>query len=143
MHELHVWRLDQHKTVATAHVVVSDPDLAAFMARAHTIGECLHAYGIHSTTLQPELLLLSPVVSDSSSSSSTSGGGGGGTIPDAESTGRSSSGGERSGEGTVAATEVETEAEAEVVGPVPCQIVCGKGRCGHLMCCSMGVNVTV
>jgi zinc transporter 1 len=30
------------------------------MEKAETIRECLHAYGIHSTTLQPEMLL--PVV---------------------------------------------------------------------------------
>jgi hypothetical protein len=26
------------------------------MAQAERIGECLHAYGIHSVTLQPELM---------------------------------------------------------------------------------------
>jgi len=142
VHELHVWRLGQHKTVATAHIVVSDPDLAAFMARAQVIGECLHAYGIHSTTLQPELLLVpslqesAPVVSDSSSSSSTTGSGS--AVPDGNS-GTGSSADERSGEGTAMATE----ARAEAAVPLPCQIVCGKGRCGHLMCCNLGAQVTV
>ncbi|KAK3306985.1 cation efflux family-domain-containing protein [Chaetomium strumarium] len=60
VHELHVWRLDQKKAVASAHILVSDPDVARFMETAETIRECLHAYGIHSTTLQPEMLL--PVV---------------------------------------------------------------------------------
>jgi len=55
VHELHVWRLDQRKAVASAHVVVSDPDMESFMKKAKVISECLHAYGIHSVTLQPEL----------------------------------------------------------------------------------------
>ncbi|KAH6643613.1 cation efflux system protein czcD [Boeremia exigua] len=55
VHELHVWRLDQRKAVASAHVVVSDPDVESFMKKAKVITECLHAYGIHSVTLQPEL----------------------------------------------------------------------------------------
>jgi zinc transporter 1 len=55
VHELHVWRLDQKKSIASAHIVVSDPDIASFMRKAKTFRECLHAYGIHSATLQPEL----------------------------------------------------------------------------------------
>jgi zinc transporter 1 len=55
VHELHVWRLNQQKAVASAHVVVSDPDIAAFMKTAKIFSQCLHAYGIHSATLQPEL----------------------------------------------------------------------------------------
>ncbi|KAL2189762.1 cation efflux protein [Thermothelomyces heterothallicus CBS 203.75] len=94
VHELHVWRLNQNKAVASAHVVVSDPDVASFMARARTIRECLHAYGIHSTTLQPELLLVPPSSPPP---------------PD----------------GPVVA----------VAEPPVCQIACGEGVCGHLMCC--------
>lgn len=55
VHELHVWRLDQRKAIASAHVVVSDRDVEIFMRKAKVISECLHAYGIHSVTLQPEL----------------------------------------------------------------------------------------
>ncbi|KAI8937938.1 hypothetical protein NX059_005621 [Plenodomus lindquistii] len=56
VHELHVWRLDQKKAIASAHVVVSDPDIQSFMDKAKVFTECLHAYGIHSATLQPELV---------------------------------------------------------------------------------------
>ncbi|KAK4193766.1 cation efflux protein [Podospora australis] len=56
VHELHVWRLDQKKAIASAHVLVSDPDMAKFVQKAKIISECLHAYGIHSITLQPELV---------------------------------------------------------------------------------------
>ncbi|PSN60088.1 cation efflux protein/ zinc transporter-like protein [Corynespora cassiicola Philippines] len=55
VHELHVWRLDQKKAIASAHVVVKEENLKSFMQKAQTFSECLHAYGIHSATLQPEL----------------------------------------------------------------------------------------
>jgi|SRR5690242_1243676 len=64
VHELHVWRLDQRKAVASAHVVVSDPDVKSFMKKAKVITECLHAYGIHSVTLQPELLRQRSIADD-------------------------------------------------------------------------------
>ncbi|CAK7228132.1 hypothetical protein SBRCBS47491_006800 [Sporothrix bragantina] len=55
VHELHIWRLDQQKAIASAHVVVSDQTVSSFMEKARTVSQCLHAYGIHSATLQPEL----------------------------------------------------------------------------------------
>ncbi|KAK4235867.1 hypothetical protein C8A03DRAFT_17444 [Achaetomium macrosporum] len=91
VHELHVWRLDQKKAVASAHIMVSDPDVARFMEKAKTIRECLHAYGIHSTTLQPEMLI--PTV----------------RVP-----------------GWSPVNDLDS----------PCQIMCGKGMCDHLHCCS-------
>lgn len=54
VHELHIWRLDQQKAIASAHVVVSDQSMDSFIEKARTVNECLHAYGIHSATLQPE-----------------------------------------------------------------------------------------
>ncbi|KAK5188889.1 hypothetical protein LTR47_010856 [Exophiala xenobiotica] len=56
VHELHAWRLNQSKAIASAHIVTNDSSLSHFMAQAERIGECLHAYGIHSVTLQPELV---------------------------------------------------------------------------------------
>lgn len=77
VHELHIWRLDQKKAIASAHVVVSDPSMDSFLEKARTVNECLHAYGIHSATLQPETLKPEEVlnattgsVSDASASSS-------------------------------------------------------------------------
>lgn len=54
VHELHIWRLNQQKTLASAHVYLSETTMSSFMTIANTINECLHAYGIHSATLQPE-----------------------------------------------------------------------------------------
>jgi solute carrier family 30 (zinc transporter), member 1 len=58
VHELHVWRLNQKKSLASAHVVVpSSTSVEQFQDVARTINECLHAYGVHSVTLQPEVEL--------------------------------------------------------------------------------------
>jgi zinc transporter 1 len=35
--------------------VIADPSLDHFQAIAKTMNECLHAYGIHSATIQPEI----------------------------------------------------------------------------------------
>ncbi|KAM7206821.1 cation efflux family protein [Naviculisporaceae sp. PSN 640] len=66
VHEVHIWHLDQRKTIASVHVVVSNPGtgtdgMAEFMDQASTIRDCLHAYGIHSVTLQPELRTTSKI----------------------------------------------------------------------------------
>ncbi|SPN98578.1 related to cation diffusion facilitator family metal ion transporter [Cephalotrichum gorgonifer] len=55
VHELHVWRLNEQKAIASVHVVVSDDSVPTFIETGKHINECLHAYGIHSATLQPEL----------------------------------------------------------------------------------------
>ncbi|KAK3353115.1 cation efflux family protein [Lasiosphaeria hispida] len=56
VHELHIWQLTEEKTIATAHLVITDPDLSTFILRAKIIQQCLHAHGIHSSTLQHEFL---------------------------------------------------------------------------------------
>ncbi|ETS82896.1 hypothetical protein PFICI_04772 [Pestalotiopsis fici W106-1] len=63
VHELHIWRLDQQKAIGSAHVVVSEDNVTSFMDSAKTIKECLHAYGVHSVTLQPELAQSRPPTS--------------------------------------------------------------------------------
>lgn len=54
VHELHIWRLNQQKTLASVHIVTSEKTLSSFAGIARIINECFHAYGIHSATLQPE-----------------------------------------------------------------------------------------
>jgi solute carrier family 30 (zinc transporter), member 1 len=54
VHELHIWRVNENKTVVSAHVVMADDDLASFMGRAQIVRQCLHAYGLQSATLEPE-----------------------------------------------------------------------------------------
>ncbi|KAI8648727.1 hypothetical protein NCS55_01481000 [Fusarium keratoplasticum] len=70
VHELHIWRLNQRKSIASAHVVVSDKYLPNFMDVAETVSECFHAYGIHSATLQPELATLTTNETGNAESSS-------------------------------------------------------------------------
>ncbi|KAF0640071.1 hypothetical protein FPSE5266_20213 [Fusarium pseudograminearum] len=43
VHELHIWRLDQRKSIASAHIVVDDRTLEGFADKAKIIMECLHA----------------------------------------------------------------------------------------------------
>jgi len=60
-HHLHVWQLSDTKLIASLHVQV-DFDFkhegsARYMDLAKQIRECLHEYGIHSSTIQPEFCL--------------------------------------------------------------------------------------
>ncbi|KAI1799050.1 putative cation diffusion facilitator family metal ion transporter [Daldinia bambusicola] len=122
VHELHIWRLDQRKAIATAHMVVSNNDMADFMSRARTVSECLHAYGIHSATLQPELATpISPSFPDDSNISRNDI-----SIP----TGISAA--------TTAGTDSSSGASIRRRRPdisAPCQIVCGN-ICESLTCCN-------
>jgi zinc transporter 1 len=57
-HHLHVWQLNDTKLVASLHVQVSfefkDQGSQRYMQLARQIRKCLHEYGIHSSTIQPE-----------------------------------------------------------------------------------------
>ncbi|OJD14823.1 hypothetical protein AJ78_04879 [Emergomyces pasteurianus Ep9510] len=57
-HHLHVWQLSDTKLVCSLHIQVSH-DIKGegsdrYMELARQARECLHAYGIHSSTIQPE-----------------------------------------------------------------------------------------
>lgn len=57
-HHVHIWQLSDTQIVASMHVQVSFPISEAnskrYMDLAKAARECLHAYGIHSATIQPE-----------------------------------------------------------------------------------------
>lgn len=59
-HHLHVWQLSNTKLVASLHVKVDcevkGAGSASYMKLAREIRACLHGYGIHSSTIQPEFL---------------------------------------------------------------------------------------
>ncbi|KAH8692106.1 cation efflux protein [Talaromyces proteolyticus] len=59
-HHLHVWQLSDTKLVASIHVQVGseikDEGSDSYMKLAKEIRQCLHAYGIHSSTVQPEFV---------------------------------------------------------------------------------------
>lgn len=55
VHELHVWQLSDTKLVASVHVRIEN-DQGKYMQIATDIKKCLHAFGIHSCTIQPEFI---------------------------------------------------------------------------------------
>lgn len=109
VHELHVWRLDQKKAIATAHVMVADQPVSSFMEKAKTVSECLHAYGIHSATIQPELIGNAPEASEPAITSSSS------------------------ASATPATVRTRKRPRSTIAA---CQMLCGKGICENLMCCT-------
>ncbi|KAK7962193.1 cation diffusion facilitator family transporter [Apiospora aurea] len=60
-HHVHVWQLSDTKIVASMHIQVAFPITEAggekYMALAKSARKCLHAYSIHSATIQPEFCL--------------------------------------------------------------------------------------
>ncbi|KAF8469727.1 cation efflux protein [Kalaharituber pfeilii] len=70
VHELHIWQLSDVKMIASLHIQIAfDPEEddvvdsvsgvkrpsgQRYMKLARAIRTCLHAYGIHSSTIQPE-----------------------------------------------------------------------------------------
>ena len=60
-HHLHVWQLSDTKIVASLHIQV-DTEIegagsAGYMHLARQVRACLHGFGIHSSTIQPEFCL--------------------------------------------------------------------------------------
>ncbi|KAF2750964.1 cation efflux protein [Sporormia fimetaria CBS 119925] len=61
-HHVHVWQLSDSKLVSSLHVQLDfnfeeGSGSAQYMALAKEIRKCLHEYGIHSATIQPEFCL--------------------------------------------------------------------------------------
>lgn len=58
-HHVHIWQLSDTKIVASMHIQVNFPiseksSGERYMVLAREARRCLHAYGIHSATIQPE-----------------------------------------------------------------------------------------
>ena len=60
-HHVHIWQLSDTQLVASMHIQVAFPISEAsgekYMELAKQARKCLHAYGIHSATIQPEFCL--------------------------------------------------------------------------------------
>ncbi|PSR80395.1 cation efflux protein [Coniella lustricola] len=60
-HHVHIWQLSDTKIVASMHIHVAFPISEAggekYMVLSKRVRRCLHAYGIHSATIQPEFCL--------------------------------------------------------------------------------------
>jgi len=107
VHELHVWRLDQEKTIASVHVLTERASVDGFMEQAQQIGECLHAYGVHSFTVQPERTGVQSNVTGSDAGATT---------------GRSSG-------------YVQEIVNVEASNGLTCRIKCQEGVCEKPQCC--------
>merc|ERR1712000_263109 len=111
-HHLHVWQLSDTKLVASLHVKVDceveGAGSASYMHLAREIRGCLHGYGIHSPTIQPEF-----------------------TTPQPD------SGAAEAGNGHLNAAQAGTSSKAASVnseGPT-CLLECGDKCAGSKMCC--------
>jgi len=60
-HHVHIWQLSDTKVVASLHIQIAFPITdeggEKYMKLAKQARKCLHAYGIHSATIQPEFCL--------------------------------------------------------------------------------------
>ncbi|KAI1076138.1 cation efflux protein [Whalleya microplaca] len=60
-HHVHIWQLSDTKIVASMHIQIAFPITdeggEKYMKLAKQARKCLHAYGIHSATIQPEFCL--------------------------------------------------------------------------------------
>ncbi|EOO03892.1 putative cation diffusion facilitator family metal ion protein [Phaeoacremonium minimum UCRPA7] len=119
VHELHVWRLDQKKAIASVHVVVSDQSVSNFMEKARTVSECLHAYGIHSATLQPETAAGAAALAAAAAAAAAA---------PAESI------------NNAVADSASSSLRRRGLNPAACQMVCGN-LCENLMCCTSSVRI--
>lgn len=128
VHELHVWQLSDVKLIASLHIQVAfDPAEAAegtdggrYMKLAREIRKCLHAYGIHSSTIQPEY------VKPDGSGVRT---GGEDVVRD----------GEDGGDGNVdSGTSSDSDESAERACLLECGDECGGGKCCGPMVVSQG-----
>jgi zinc transporter 1 len=54
VHDLHIWSLSESKLVASMHILVSSQD--EFAKVSNEVRKLLHRFGVHSSTIQPELL---------------------------------------------------------------------------------------
>ncbi|KFY02040.1 hypothetical protein V490_00667 [Pseudogymnoascus sp. VKM F-3557] len=61
-HHIHLWQLSEDQPIASLHVQLDFPIeqgvvAERYMVLAKAVRECLHGYGIHSATIQPEFCL--------------------------------------------------------------------------------------
>lgn len=123
VHELHIWQLSDVKMIASLHIQIAfDPATDKghqYMRLARAVRMCLHAFGVHSVTIQPEY------------------------SPDHSATPHRPAGRPASGPGPAAAASRTATAYGSVacsgLGPDPgvdaCLLECGD-ECGSNKCCA-------
>lgn len=95
--------------------------MSSFLEKARTVNECLHAYGIHSATLQPETVVSSYTGTRAEHEDHTE--------AEATATGHGNGNGSISGGGSSLRRRTTT------LDPAACQIICSN-LCHNLMCCT-------
>ncbi len=124
-HHLHVWQLSDTKIVASLHIQVDceveGTGSASYMHLARQVRRCLHGFGIHSSTIQPEFCLQDGGQEHTPNSGSTVRGDGSGFSPKAGSAGKTSKAG-----------SVKSE-------PSACLLDCGDECAGKNQCCPLPI----
>ncbi|GAA5882198.1 hypothetical protein JCM1840_000746 [Sporobolomyces johnsonii] len=110
VHDLHVWSLSESKIVASVHIMVKGPDLVTV---SREIKRRFHRFGIHSSTIQPEIVASSAA-----------------DVPTGEPAERSSH------ISAVAAAEIGLEQEG-------CPVLCVDDSCADNSCCPPAAVATV
>jgi len=62
VHEFHVWQLSGSRIIATAHIRCRNP--RDYERVANQVKMVFHQEGIHSTTIQPEFVEVTPSITD-------------------------------------------------------------------------------
>lgn len=57
VHDLHVWSVDDKNVVASMHLLHASDSLKDYDSLSEEIRKCLHLWGIHNVTIQPETVL--------------------------------------------------------------------------------------
>ena len=124
-HHLHVWQLSDTKIVASLHIQVDceveGTGSASYMHLARQVRKCLHGFGIHSSTIQPEFCLRNGEEEHTPVSGSTVRGDGSGFSPKAGSGGKTSKAG-----------SVQSD-------PSGCLLDCGDECRGKDQCCPLPI----
>lgn len=90
--------------------------MSNFIEKARTVNECLHAYGIHSSTLQPETTAGNPVQDAAAAAAAAT-----------SATASASSGS--------VSESVSSSLRRRRLDPAACQMICSN-LCHNLMCCT-------
>jgi zinc transporter 1 len=114
-HHLHVWQLSDTKLVASLHIKIDceikDEGSERYMRLARQVRKCLHAYGIHSSTIQPEF------------------------TTDSDYEGSQASLASRPGSGDGSSTNLPSGAASFRGEPSACLLECGDECVGRGQCC--------
>lgn len=129
-HHLHVWQLSNTKLVASLHIEI-DYDVKGegptrYMELAQAVQRCLHEYGIHSSTIQPEFCL------DRERAHNSKGG--------SEDNGEGSSRASNSAQGLKITSARGSKPSSTRSEPETCLLQCGKECDESGQCCAPGLE---